>query len=67
MKMNKKYIAPQVCTKPLEDITPLMAGSGEKNKFPISDEEVDEQGAKRNTNIFSSDTDDDEQDKSIWE
>lgn len=64
--MNKKYIAPQVNTTPLDDITPLMAGSTSQKTLPISDKEVEEQGAKPNTDLFSPDTDD-EQKESILE
>lgn len=64
--MNKKYIAPQVNTSPLDDITPLMAGSTGSKTMPVSETEVDEQGAKRNMNPFAPDTDD-EQKESIWE
>lgn len=64
--MNKKYIAPQVNTSPLDDITPLMAGSTDQKTLPISDKEAEEQGAKRNINPFAPDTDD-EQKESIWE
>lgn len=65
--MNKKYIVPQVNTSPLDDITPLMAGSTDQKTLPISEQEVDEQGAKPNMNPFAPDTDDNEQKKSIWE
>lgn len=67
--MNKKYIAPQVNTSPLDDITPLMAGSTGSKTMPVSDSDddaVNEQGAKRNMNPFAPDTDD-EQKESIWE
>lgn len=65
--MNKKYIVPQVNTSPLDDITPLMAGSTDQKTLPVSEQEVDEQGAKPNMNPFAPDTDDNEQKKSIWE
>lgn len=65
--MNKKYIAPQVNTTPLDNITPLMAGSTGQKTLPVSEQEVDEQGAKPNMNPFAPDTDDNEQKKSIWE
>lgn len=67
--MKKKYINPKVSTMPLNDMTPLMAGSPRNGEWVVGgdDEVVGGQGAKPNMNPFAPDTDDDEQKKSIWE
>ena len=63
--MNKKYIAPKVSIKRFDNVTPLMAGSKEaKGDWAVGDEEVTGQGAKSNSNLFNSGTDDDQ---SVWQ